>query len=110
MMPPASRPSAGDHTPAMKMPSYSSLLALAALIGLAACAPNTAWYKKGASSEEFRAAQRDCAGNADQYSFVDTSYYDGVERNRGSSATGDIYRQCMEGHGWHRQRTDQGPQ
>ena len=94
----------------MKTPSCSSLLALVALAGLAACSgPNTAWYKKGASADELRATQRDCAGDANQYSFVDTSTSDGMERDRGSSATGDIYRQCMEGHGWHRQRTDQGP-
>ncbi len=67
------------------------------------------WTKDGATADDLRAAQNDCAGQASAYSFVDESRFDGPERNRGSSATGDIYRHCMESHGWRRQRTDQGP-
>ena len=94
----------------MKTPSSSFLLSLLALVSLGACsAPNTVWVKSGAGPDELRAAQRDCAAESSQYSFVDTQYSDGMERERGSSATGDIYRRCMEGEGWRRQRTDQGP-
>ncbi len=95
---------------AMKTPSCSSFLGLIALAALAACSePNTAWIKSGAAADDLRAAQRDCASTASGYSFVDTSFFDGVERNRGSSATGNEYRRCMEGQGWKRQRVDQGP-
>ncbi len=90
----------------MKMPYFPCLLALAA-VTLAACGPNTMWSKEGASADELRAARSECASDASGYSFVDSSFYDGPERNRGSSATGDIYRRCMEAHGWRRQRTDQ---
>ena len=96
----------------MKTPSCSSLLSLLALGCLIACsAPNTAWVKNGAGPDELRAAQRDCAGESRQYGFVDTQLQSdgGMERERSSSATGDIYRSCMEAHGWTRQRTDQGP-
>jgi hypothetical protein len=96
----------------MKMPSCSSLLSLLVLAGLVACsAPNTVWVKSGAGPDELRAAQRDCANESSRYGFVDTQLQSdgGIERERGSSATGDIYRQCMEGTGWHRQRTDQEP-
>jgi len=96
----------------MKMPSCSSLLSLLVLAGLVACsAPNTVWVKNGAGPDELRAAQRDCAAESSQYGFVDTQLQSdgGIERERGSSATGDIYRHCMESMGWKRQRTDQGP-
>jgi hypothetical protein len=94
----------------MKTPSCWSLLSLLALAGLIACsAPNTAWVKKGATADELRAAQRDCAADSSQYSFVDTQLQNdgGMERDRGSSAQSDVYRHCMEGMGWKRQRTDQ---
>ena len=97
----------------MKMPSCSSLLSLFAVAGLVACsAPNTAWVKNGAGPDELRAAQRDCAAESEHYSFVDSQLQSGgggMERERGSSATGDMYRHCMEGQGWNRQRTEQGP-
>jgi len=93
----------------MKTPFSLSLLAFAAAISLSACfGPNTVWSKDGASSDELRAARNDCSSTASDYSFVDEARYDGPERNRGSSATGDVYRQCMEAHGWRRQRVDQG--
>ncbi|MBV8536393.1 MAG: hypothetical protein JO128_12415 [Alphaproteobacteria bacterium] len=96
----------------MKMPSYSCVLSLVAVAGLLACsAPNTVWVKAGAGPDELRAAQRDCAAESEHYGFVDTQLQSdgGIERERGSSATGDMYRRCMEGEGWKRQRTDQGP-
>ncbi len=97
----------------MKTPSSSSLLGLVSIVslaaGLGACAPNTVWIKPGASADELRAAQRECSRTASDYSFVDTSFYDGVERNRGSSATGNEYRRCMEGMGWQRRRIDEVP-
>jgi hypothetical protein len=91
----------------MKSPSCWSVLSLLLLAGLVACTPNTAWVKKGATADELHAAQRDCAADSSRYSFVDSQYSDGMERERSSSAQGDIYRRCMEGMGWKRQRTDQ---
>ena len=90
----------------MKTPFSLSLLALAAG-SLVACGPNTIWSKEGASTDELRSARSECSSNASEYSFVDEARFDGPERNRGSSATSDIYRQCMEAHGWRRQRVDQ---
>ena len=91
----------------MKSPLSLSLLALATA-ALAGCfGPNTTWSKEGASADELRAARSECSSTASDYSFVDEARYDGLERNRGSSATGDVYRQCMEARGWRRQRVDQ---
>jgi hypothetical protein len=102
------------HVPVMKKPPSPSLLRLIAVMAplslLIGCSePNTMWAKDGASADDLRAARRDCSSTAAGYSFVDEDRYDGMERNRGSSASSDIYRQCMEGQGWRRQRTDQGP-
>lgn len=97
----------------MKTPSSSSVLGLIAVtlfVGLAACSePNTAWVRSGATADDLRAAQRDCSRTASNYSFMDQWYDGGVERDRGSSASGNEYRLCMESMGWQRQRTDQGP-
>ncbi|HEX9465031.1 MAG TPA: hypothetical protein VGB82_20720 [Alphaproteobacteria bacterium] len=90
----------------MKKPYLLCVLGLATA-SLVACGPNTMWSKEGASADELRAARSDCASDASGYNFVDSAYYDGPERNRGSSATSDVYRQCMEAHGWRRQRVDQ---
>lgn len=94
----------------MKKPFSMSLIGLVAGAALVACSePSTIWAKEGASTEDLRAARRDCSSTAAGYNFVDEARYDGLERNRGSSASGDVYRQCMEGQGWRRQRIDQTP-
>jgi hypothetical protein len=93
----------------MKLPSCSSLLGLLALAGLVACSAAIGWTKKGANQDDLREAQRECRHQASQYSFVDTSFYDGMEQTRDSSATADIYRTCMEAQGWHRGPLNQPP-
>ena len=83
----------------------SGLLLVPAILALAGCfSPSTVWVKEGASAEEQRYARDDCATKASGYRFVDEARYDGLERDRGSSATGDVYRQCMQSHGWRRER------
>lgn len=83
----------------------SGLLLVPVALALAGCfAPSTVWVKEGASPEELRYARDDCATQASGYRFVDEARYDGLERDRGSSATGDVYRQCMQSHGWRRER------
>ena len=98
----------------MKLPTSSFLVSLIAvaglMLGLAACSePNTAWVKRGATADDLRAAQRDCARTASDFGFVDTQLYDSMARERSSSASGNEYRRCMESQGWRRERTDQGP-
>lgn len=94
----------------MKKPFSTPLIGLVAIAALVACSePSTIWAKDGTSADDLRAARRDCGDTATGYNFVDESFYDGPERNRGSSAASDVYRQCMEGQGWHRERTDQKP-
>ena len=98
----------------MKTPSSTSLFGLMTVLSLAAalaaCAPNTMWYRAGASADDLRAAQRDCNRTASGYSFVDSQLLsDGMERDRGSSAAGNEYRRCMEGMGWQRRRIDDVP-
>ena len=97
----------------MKLSLCSTVIGLVVLTSLIACTgPMTGWTKNGASEDDLRAAQRECSKDASQYSFVDTSYLDGAaerERSRDSAATADIYRNCMEGQGWHRGRLDQKP-
>jgi len=79
-----------------------------AAASLIACSgPSTIWTKEGASADDLRNARRDCSSTASGYSFVDDARYDGPERNRGSSAASDVYRQCMEGQGWRRQHIEQ---
>ncbi|MBI3453822.1 MAG: hypothetical protein HY057_13510 [Rhodospirillales bacterium] len=81
---------------AFSVPSALALaLALAAIIvGLAACAPRTEWHKQGASAEALRYDRDTCAAEARNYGFVD----------RGNEIQGEVYRACMERHGWRRQR------
>lgn len=93
----------------MKLPSCSCLLGLLALVSLVACSADIGWTKKGANQDDLREAQRECRYEASQYSFVDTSFYDGMERSRDSSATADIYRNCMASQGWHRAPLSQPP-
>jgi hypothetical protein len=88
----------------------SGLLLVPILLALTGCfSPSTVWVKEGASPEELRYARDDCATQASGYRFVDEARYDGLERDRGSSATGDVYRQCMQSHGWRRERPGDKP-
>lgn len=90
---------------AMKSPLCWSCLAFLAMTSLIACAgpgPEYGWTKTGANQDDLREAQRECTHEASQYSFVDTSYFGGMDRQRDSSATAAIYRDCMAGQGWHR--------
>ena len=91
----------------MKRPVSLWFAGVAAASLIACSAPSSMWTKEGASDDDLRLARRDCSSTASGYSFVDEARYDGPERNRGSSAASDVYRQCMEGQGWHRQRVDQ---
>lgn len=90
---------------AMKSPFCWSCLVLLAMTSLISCAgpgPEYGWTKKGANQDDLREAQHECMHEASQYSFVDSSYYGGMDRQRDSSATASIYRDCMAGQGWHR--------
>ncbi len=92
----------------MKLVAKTSLIVLsfASALTLAGCfQPSTQWVKEGGTDEDFRFAREDCAGKSSGYRFVDEARYDGLERDRGASAQGDVYRQCMQAHGWHRERT-----
>lgn len=90
-----------------------SFLVLAALV--AGCSsPSTRWAKGGATAEDFRFDQDDCAATSRSYDFAledrDSGRIGVVEsgpdaRNlRGGSAVGDVYRRCMEDRGWRRER------
>ena len=93
----------------MTKPYFGLTLALA-LSALTGCmTPDTVWTKQGGTPDELRYVREDCASQAAGYRFVDEARYDGLERDRGASAQGDVYRQCMEMHGWHRQRASQAP-
>ena len=84
-----------------------SLATVVAVLLVACSGPSTIWTKEGASADDLRSARRDCSSTASGDNFVDEARYDGPERNRGSSAASDVYRQCMEGQGWRRQHVDQ---
>lgn len=86
------------------------LLPAAALFALGGCMePRTEWVKDGANAEELRYARQTCERDAQGYAFIEERTYDDVARtSRGNnSARSDIYRRCMEGQGWRRQRGEQ---
>ena len=82
------------------------LCSVAAALTLAACMePRTEWVKEGANADELRYSRQTCERESSGYTFVDESRFDGPARDRGpSSARSDVYRRCMEGMGWRRQR------
>jgi hypothetical protein len=89
--------------------TLSLLCSVAALLVLAACMePRTEWVKEGAGPDELRYSRQTCERESSGYTFVDDSRFDGPSsRDRGpSSARSDVYRRCMEGMGWRRQRGD----
>ena len=83
------------------------LIALAALI--AGCAASqTVWHREGSTTDELKLVQRDCSRDAEKYGFAFESGrrgddLSGGERGAGS-ATGLVYRDCMERRGWRRVR------
>jgi hypothetical protein len=80
-------------------------LCLGSALALAGCfQPSTVWVKEGSTDEELRYARQECAGKSSGYRFVDEARYDGLERDRGASAQGDVYRQCMQAHGFRREK------
>jgi hypothetical protein len=81
---------------------------LAVLVSLSACVePRTEWVREGSGPDELRAARQSCERESSGYAFVDESRFDGPARDRTpSSARSDVYRRCMEGMGWRRQRGD----
>ena len=88
-------------------------LVLAALV--AGCSsPTTRWAKGGATADDLRYDQDECAARAGSYDFamqdrdsgrlgVVESGVDARDR-RGGSVRGDVYRRCMEDRGWRRER------
>ncbi len=88
--------------------TFNLLGSLAILLSLAACVePRTEWVREGAGPDELRHARQACDRESSGYAFVDESRFDssGASRDRTpSSARSDVYRRCMEGMGWRRQR------
>jgi len=81
----------------------------AALLG-GCLEPRTEWAKDGADADELRYVRAMCEREASGYTFMDEDLRSDrtTSRDRGSSsARSDVYRRCMEGQGWRRQRTDQ---
>ncbi len=77
-------------------PSSAAATCLAAL-SLAACAgPRTHWVKENGGAEELRLTQHECARQARRYDFLGPG-----------AGQSDIYRACMESHGWRRTREAQ---
>ena len=65
-----------------------------AALSLAACAgPRTHWVKENGSAEELRLTQDECARQARRYDFLGPG-----------AGQSDVYRACMESHGWRRTR------
>jgi len=86
-----------------RLPALAAALAL-----LASCAPTLVWHKEGADDEDLRQAQRLCTRQVQSYGFA-------LDRGRGAdepmsgergaaSASGTLYRDCMERQGWRRYR------
>lgn len=73
--------------------------ALIALLFVSACASRTVWIKEGADADQLRRDQAECGSRGQDYRFVD-------ERlpTRPGPIAADIYRECMEKRGWHRDR------
>lgn len=98
----------------MKPAPLALVAALAATI--AACSPSRQWVKPGATDEDLRLAQEECASRGSSFDFafedrdsgrpgVVESAPDNRERRAGS-ARGDVYRACMESQGWRRERAN----
>lgn len=94
------------------------ILVLAALV--AGCSsPTSRWAKGGATAEDFRLDQDECAARGSSYDFAledrDSGRIgvveSGVDTNnrRGGTARSDVYRRCMEDRGWRRERGAQPP-
>lgn len=77
-----------------------SIAAVLVVFALSACAPTTVWVKEGADAQALRRDQAECNDEGQDYKFID----DRSERSRQRSIGADLYRRCMEGRGWRRQR------
>ena len=81
-------------------------LALLALLG--ACAPTLVWHKEGADDEDLRNARSRCEREAQGYGYAMERGRSGDDllggERRAGSATGGVYRDCMERQGWRRYR------
>lgn len=87
----------------------TSILLIAAAILVAGCSPSqTVWHREGATDDELKLVQRDCARQAQNYGFVFESGRNGDDltggERRAGSAGGAVYRDCMERRGWRRLR------
>jgi hypothetical protein len=68
-------------------------IALAAPLVAACAGPTTRWVKDGGSAEELRLTQEECVRQGRRYDFLGPD-----------AGQSDIYRACMERHGWRRSR------
>jgi len=84
------------------------LACLAALALVASCAPSVVWHKEGADEEDLRSARRNCEREAQGYGYAMERGRSGDDllggERRAGSATGSVYRDCMERQGWRRYR------
>lgn len=102
------------------MKSVSLVFVASVAAALAGCsASTTQWNKAGATVEDLRLDQDQCANRGSSYDFVfedRDSGRPGILENapderqrRAGTATGDVYRACMESRGWRRDRNPQNP-
>ena len=95
-----------------------TLLLAGLAVGAVACSPSTTrWVKAGATPEDFKLDQDQCAARSENYDFAfddrDTRSPGALEGGvdyrigRTGSARGDVYRECMEARGWRRERGEQ---
>jgi hypothetical protein len=86
----------------------SVLTCLAALAFAASCAPSVVWHKEGADDEDLRNARSRCEREAQGYGYAMERGRSGDDllggERRAGSATGGVYRDCMERQGWRRYR------
>ncbi|HJS30542.1 MAG TPA: hypothetical protein VJ924_01010 [Alphaproteobacteria bacterium] len=68
-------------------------IGLAALLVAGCAGPTTRWVKEDGGAEELRLTQDECARQARRYDFLGPG-----------AGQSDIYRACMENHGWRRSR------
>jgi hypothetical protein len=86
----------------------SVLPCLAALALVASCAPSLVWHKEGADAEDLRMARSRCEREAQGFGYAMERGRSGDDmlggERRAGSATGSVYRDCMERQGWRRYR------
>ncbi len=81
---------------------------LAALAFAASCAPSVVWHKEGADAEDLRMARSRCERESQDFGYAMERGRSGDDmlggERRAGSATGSVYRDCMERQGWRRYR------